>query len=141
MMSTQVKTYREATTFYLEGIKIRVCRELGIGKDAYDIMHYDLAFTWFETRGYFEYTARVFLMSKIFHKWWNQQVAHKEQQFIQEFGRQGLPVDLMRAALEEAIVSMKVVPSRELLRDMHNEGLFVLAQNPELWKIKIYRNG
>jgi hypothetical protein len=134
-------TYREATTLYLEGIKSRVCRELSISKDTYDVLHYDLAYAWFEHNGYFEYTARVFLVSKIFHTWWNQQVALKEQHFIIEFGRQGLPIGLMRAALEEKIIEMNVIPSRELLRQMNNEGLAALKQHPELCKIRIYHHG
>lgn len=140
-MKPDFKTHDAVVTLYIEGTKSRVCRELGIMAGAYDEMHYDLSYAWFEHRGYFEYTARVFLVSKTFHRWWNQQVAQKELEFMVRFGKKDLPFNLMRAALEETITEMDVIPARELLRQMHMEGLIILKNNPELRVTKIYRNG
>ncbi len=139
-MKTNIKTHGAEVTLYIEGTQSCICRELGISPETYHEMHYEMSYKWFEMRGYLEYTARVFLLSPLFHRWWNQQVAQKEQEFIAKYGKHDFPAKLMRDALEEIIVNMDVVPARELLREMHREGTMVLQINPELKLTKPYRH-
>ena len=134
-------THRAVVLRYIGGTRSRVCRELQITTAAYDEMHYDLAYDWFKYHAYFEYTARLFLVSPTFHSWWNQQMAFAERAFIEKYGNQGFATGLMRDALAQTITEMNVVPSRELLRLMHAEGMQIMNDNPALKQTKVYRDG
>lgn len=125
--------HREALRRIASDTRLAVCRQVGISVMAYDELHYDLAYVWFESRDYLEYTARVFMLSKIFHTWWNQQLTLLEAEFLIKGG--GSVEDLTKA-----ILSADIIPSRQLLRQMHNEGRQVLAGNSDLKQTKIYRH-
>lgn len=125
---------------YMDGIRAKICRMLCITSGDYEMMHYELAYMWFEKKGYLEYTARRFLLSKIFHAWWNQQVALEEQKFIIKFRELEYKPDVLRTILETRIKSLDLYPSRELLRLMHAEGTEAIRVNPDLAKLKIYRH-
>jgi hypothetical protein len=126
---------------FMEHTKHKICKACDISPGYYDMMHYDLAYAWFEYHRYLEFTARVFLLSKTYHRWWNQQLTQEEDQFLRQWGNQSIPSSLLHAALEETITEMEIQPSRELRRDMHNEGMSVIMNNPRLMSLKIYRNG
>lgn len=123
----------------IDRVKRMVCKACGFTPSLYDELHYNLAEEWFRYHNYLEYTAKVFLLSAIFHRWWNQQVAMFEDQFL--FQHSHLAPGQLRIALTRAIIEMDIHPSAELRREMHNEGMAMLRDNPELNTIKIYRDG
>ncbi|OGX23358.1 MAG: hypothetical protein A3K54_00145 [Omnitrophica WOR_2 bacterium RBG_13_44_8] len=105
----------------------------------YDEAHYDLAEEWFRYHDYLEYTARVFMLSATYHRWWNQQLALVESQFIETYSYKEISAALMRDMLFEKIITMNVHPSSDIRRLMHNEGAAILKSNPHLSNIKMYR--
>jgi hypothetical protein len=125
----------------MDRTRAQVCHKCNITRDEYDSLHYDLAYAWFEYHKYFEYTARVFIVSKIFHSWWKQQVAQEEQLFLIKYKEREMPSGSLLSALFEHIITMDIHPSAEIRRAMHEEGLRTLKEYPYLWRIKIYRNG
>lgn len=133
-------THQDAIDSNMARIRQRVCKACDMSHTAYDEAHYDLAESWFVYHDYLEYTARVFMISKIFHAWWNQQLASLENEFLTREGSQSLNTDQLRDAMFGAIITMDIHPSAELRRRMHQEGTSAFRANPELSKLKIYRN-
>lgn len=139
-MRTEVKTHREIETTFMEGVKRRVCRELNLSSDAYDMMHFDLAYEWFSCHDFLEYTARVFLVSNQYHRWWAVQVVQIESLLLKKWGNQGFSPAKLRSALEAAVLNFSYIPAAGLRREMHNEGIEVLRRSPELKNLKIYHH-
>jgi hypothetical protein len=134
-------TFRVVTEDFLYKTKMKVCRRCALNPDGYDEAHYNLAEEWFRYHEYLEYTAKVFMLSKIYHRWWNQQIAQLEDEFFRKYSLSNLSPGQLREALFTDIITMNIHPSAELRRDMHNEGAALLHNNPDLWHIKIYRDG
>jgi hypothetical protein len=122
-------------------IRKRICKVCDMNPGEYDEAHYDLAEEWFRYHDYLEYTARVFMLSASYHRWWNQQLAQVESEFLSKHPYHDLSPDRFRDLLFEAIITMNVHPPAELRRVMHNEGAALLKANPELSEIKMYRDG
>jgi len=132
--------YRIIAADFIENTKDKICRRCAISPELYYTVHFDLAYEWFQYWDYLEYTARVFLVSKIFHWWWNQQLAQLEDEFLHQNYTSELSADRLREALFDKIITMDIIPSRDLLRLIHSEGVRVIKENPELEFLKIYRN-
>jgi hypothetical protein len=139
-VSPSARTFEGKMADDMERIKHLVCRACELSPKAYDEAHYDLAESWFIYNGYLEYTAKVFMISKIYHRWWNQQIALIEEEFLRHWGNQMIPAAKLREAMFEEIITMEIHPSRELRRQMHDEGAAALRANPDLVHLKIYRN-
>ena len=120
--------------------KIRVCRACALSPDGYDEAHYNLTEEWFKHHKYLEFTARVFIVSRTYHKWWNQQVALMEASFLAKYNGSGMSPGEMRNALFREIITMNLHPAAELRRKMHQEGMAALKADPSLCNIKIYRH-
>ena len=140
-VSPSARTHEAKMAVYMEDIKHRVCKACDLSPKAYDEAHYDLAESWFIYNEYLEYTARTFMVSRIYHRWWNQQIAQIEEEFLRVWGNQNIPAAKLREGLFEEIITMDIHPSSELRRQMHDEGVNAIRSNPDLLKLKIYRNG
>lgn len=134
-------SYRDTMEEMLLRVRARVCKVCGIRPSQYDEAHYDLAEEWFRYHDYLEYTARVFMLSATYHRWWNQQLALLESQFLERYSYKEIPASVMRDKLFEAIITMNIHPSSDIRRVMHNEGALILKSNPHLSNIKMYRYG
>lgn len=133
-------THGASVSADLERIRNLVCKTCGLSLTQYDEAHYDLAESWFIYHGYLEYTARVFMVSKTYHRWWNQQVASLEDSFLRRPEYMELNTTQRRESLFVKIVKMDILPASELRRKMHEEGTEILRANPSLAKLKIYRH-
>lgn len=133
--------HQEAVAEALGRIKSQVCRICDLSPEAYDEMHYDLAEEWFRYHDYLEYTARVLMLSPSYHRWWNQQLAFAEDEFLIRYTYSDIAPMRKRKLLFKYIILRNTHPSSELLRKMHGEGTAKIKANPDLMNLKIYRHG
>jgi len=138
--STDQHPYSIAIADFIRVTKIRVCKACALSPDAYDEAHYNLAEEWFRYHDYLEFTAKVFVISKTYHRWWNQQVALLEASFLAKYQGNGMNPGELRNALFNEIITMNLHPAAELRRKMHGEGMAALRADPKLLDIKIYRH-
>jgi hypothetical protein len=134
------RTHEEHVAAFMEDTKHKICHACGLSGSVYDEAHYDLAESWFRYHKFLEYTAKVFMLSKTYHRWWNQQLAQIEDEFLCKLENQQIPTSQLRESLFETIISMNILPASELRRKMHEEGLATFRKDPALLKLKIYRN-
>lgn len=134
------RTHEEHVVDFMDKTKHKICKACDLTQGAYDEAHYDLAELWFRYHDYLEYTAKVFMVSRSYHRWWNQQLAQVEHEFLIKRANRQESVSHVRALLFEAIITMDVHPAAVLRRGMHEEGLAAIRTNPELLNLKIYRN-
>lgn len=134
MMREQL-THKERVRLLAEGTREKMCRVMGITQEQYDMLHYELAHEWLKHNHYVELTARVFILSGSFHRWFRQQAMFAEMNMLHYIGRsqQDLP-EIHR----DAILNMPMKPSNELRMQITSEGFEAMRRDNELRKIKIY---
>ena len=80
------------------------------------------------------------MISKTYHRWWNQQLALLEASFLAKYCNGEMTPVQLRNALFNEIITMNLHPAAELRRKMHGEGMAALRADPKLLDIKIYRH-
>lgn len=121
-----------------ETTKTRICRALCLKPEEYDMLHYELAHEWLQERGFPERTARVYILSKIFHNWFRQQAMFVELTLVNRHPDQ--PLCEMQEFHRFSITTMPVKPSHGIRIEITEEGLQAIRRNRELLKIKVYEN-
>jgi len=134
-------THAEEMRRQMDKVRSRVCRLCKMTPEAYEEMHYDIAESWLYAHNYLEYTARTYMLSGTFHRWWNQQASWAERRFLLTNNCDTWPSDVVRRRIHAAIISLDVKPSYELRGHMHAEGLKAILNNQQLAKIRIFRRG
>ena len=126
-------THKQVVKAEIEAATQDICKILGITPDAYIELRYELAFEWFKHLGYFEQTARYYLVSLSFHNWWSQTVAWREKLSIHHINNAKNRLEFYR----ELIITIPVAPHKSLCNAMVNEGIEAIKRNSELLKIRI----
>lgn len=133
-------THKSKMNLVMLDTKRKVCNRLRITSEKYDLMHYELAYGWLRYNRYLPYIARVYIVSKIFHSWWNQQMAITEIEFLRCTKGSNHTVTQLRNMFFDNAITMAFEPSAELRRMIYKEGESLLNQNPELKKLKVYED-
>ncbi|MFK5950178.1 MAG: hypothetical protein QM500_15545 [Methylococcales bacterium] len=116
-----------------------VCTLLNLSPDAYEIMRYELAIAWLEYQGYFEATARLYILSKTFFNWWYQRLYDIDCHFLQSFSKSHNSNTLKNNYIDMAI-TLDLHPSKIVFESIRKEGLAALERNPKLKSSKVYND-
>jgi hypothetical protein len=130
-------THKQVIKHRMQATKGEICKLLCLTPDAYETMRYDLAIAWLEYQGYFEVTARIYILSKTFFNWWYQRLYTIECQFLQNYSRR-YNANVLRNQYMNQALTLKLRPSRIVMEAIRNEGLQALERNPKLKTTKIF---
>ena len=136
-MITENITHKQALMRRMQVTKSSICKLLNLAPDAYETMRYDLAIAWLEYQGYFEVTARIYILSKTFFNWWYQRLYAIECRLLQN-NTMCYNANTLRNQYMDAALTLELRPSRIVIEAIRKEGLNALKRNPNLKTSTIY---
>jgi len=119
----------------MQATKGDICKLLGLTLDAYEVLRYELSIAWLQYQGYFEATARLFILSRTFFTWYYQRLHEIDLWFVRNYDKNS--DDLLQKYMEKGI-TMNLRPSRMVLEAIRKEGFRLLQEKPHFKNIKIF---
>lgn len=129
-------THKKAIKQDNEQIKQQLMQLLGINQDTWYAMRYELAFSYFQSRNFYEASVRIFILSPTFFRWWNQQLFNHDKCFVKNNGHLG-----GKQALKpyiESVLTLDIFPSSPIMEQIRKEGSKAIRSNPAYKNLKIY---
>lgn len=110
----------------------RIVRLLNIDVEVYMELHYEMAATWLNIRGYCNEVARMMMVSKTFHRWWDMQLMQREIVYLHNYSD--------KATLGRYIGFMVIIPNNPsdvLVHQISDEALLAFSRKSNLKKMVV----
>jgi hypothetical protein len=131
-MEPKPKTHKEMIKAQMKKTKELIIELLNMEEETYHELHYEMAFSWLKVQKYCDKVARIMVLSKTFHNWWEQQLAQREAIYVANYSD--------RASLEGYvgfIITMDKHPSEMLLKQIMKEANEKLKNKPGLLNLNV----
>ncbi len=126
------KTHKHSIEAMRMRTREQVMRLFSLDADAYAELHFELAASWLNVRGYCVEVARMFMVSGTFHRWWEQQLMQREIVYLRNYAQ--------KASLERYIGFMVTIPQQPsdvLIRQIKDEAILAFSRDSKLKNMEV----